>query len=122
MTRRACLSSKSNTVRREIANKMGVQECVVFGAKNRNISESVCSFHSGPIFFPSLGQKLSRDTFTLSIAFPGAELDRGEGSAHAPEMVEIFEKVTSASVKSNFGGPAGGEALERASPPIGYHI
>ena len=32
-------------------------------------------------------------------------------------MVENFEKVTSASVKSNFGGPAGGSALERASPP-----
>ena len=33
-------------------------------------------------------------------------------------MVEIFQEVTFASVKSNFGGPAGGSALERASPPI----
>ena len=33
------------------------------------------------------------------------------------KMVEILEKVTSVSVKSNFGGPAGGSALERASPP-----
>ena len=34
-----------------------------------------------------------------------------------PEMGEILEKVTSAKLKSNFSGPAGGSALERASPP-----
>ena len=32
-------------------------------------------------------------------------------------MGEIFGKVTSAKLKSNFSGPAGGSALERASPP-----
>ena len=32
-------------------------------------------------------------------------------------MIEIFEKLTSAKFKLNFGGPAGGSALERASPP-----
>ena len=31
---------------------------------------------------------------------------------------EIFEKVTSAEPKSILGGPAGGSALERASPPM----
>ena len=36
-----------------------------------------------------------------------------------PKMTEIFEKVTSPRLKSNFGGPAGGSALERASPPTG---
>ena len=34
-----------------------------------------------------------------------------------PKMGEIFGKVTSAKLKSNFSGPAGGSALERASPP-----
>ena len=32
-------------------------------------------------------------------------------------MNEIFRKVPPAQSKSNFGGPAGGSALERASPP-----
>ena len=32
-------------------------------------------------------------------------------------MGEIFGKVTSPKLKSNFSGPAGGSALERASPP-----
>ena len=36
-----------------------------------------------------------------------------------PKMSEISRKVTSAGVKSNFGGPAGGEALSRAEPPAG---
>ena len=34
-----------------------------------------------------------------------------------PKMSKIFGKVTSTTLKSNFGGPAGGSALERASPP-----
>jgi len=33
-----------------------------------------------------------------------------------PKMTEISGKVASATSNSNFGGPAGGEALERASP------
>ena len=32
-------------------------------------------------------------------------------------MTGIFGKVTSAKFKLNLGGPAGGSALERASPP-----
>ena len=35
-----------------------------------------------------------------------------------PKIAENFGKVTSAKFKLNLGGPAGGEALERASPPI----
>ena len=34
-----------------------------------------------------------------------------------PKMTEIFGKMTAVELKSNFGGPAGGSALERASPP-----
>ena len=39
--------------------------------KSEDSSESVCSFHSGAIFYPSLGQKLSRNAFVGSILFPG---------------------------------------------------
>ena len=35
-----------------------------------------------------------------------------------PKIDEFFGKVTSAKFKLNLGGPAGGEALERVSPPI----
>ena len=34
-----------------------------------------------------------------------------------PKMSEIVGKMIAAELKSNFGGPAGGSALERASPP-----
>ena len=40
------------------------------------------------------------------------------GLVMMPKMIEIFGKVASATSKSNFGGPAGGEALERASLPM----
>ena len=33
-------------------------------------------------------------------------------------MIEIFENLTFAKVKLNLGRPAGGSALERASPPM----
>ena len=40
-----------------------------------------------------------------------------------PKIDEFFGKVTSAKFKLNLGGPAGGSALERASPPIRkYHM
>ena len=53
MTRRACLSSKSNTVVREIVYQLGLQESVGFGHKNGNISPSLNSFRLGPIYFGS---------------------------------------------------------------------
>ena len=34
-----------------------------------------------------------------------------------PKITEISGKVAPATRNSNFGGPAGGSALERASPP-----
>ena len=39
------------------------------GHKSEDISESVNSFHSGAIFLPSLGHKLSRNAFVVSILF-----------------------------------------------------
>ena len=40
------------------------------------------------------------------------------GPGMMPKMTEISGKVASATSKSNFGGPAGGSALERASPLV----
>ena len=37
------------------------------------------------------------------------------------KITEFFGKVAPAKSKSNFGGPAGGEALERASPKKAMH-
>ena len=70
MTRRAFLSSKSNTVAWEIVLKTGCQKSVNFDHKNEVFSPSLNSFHSRPIFWPSLGHKLSRNAFVVSIAFP----------------------------------------------------
>ena len=43
----------------------------------------------------------------------------GTGQDRGAENDEMFRKVTSLKSKSNFGGPAGGSPLERASPPKG---
>ena len=45
-------------------------------------------------------------------------VNKVDGLPRAPS----FEKLTSAKFKLNFGCPAGGEALERASPPRGIVI
>ena len=50
--------------------KRASQKSVNFGCKNGNFSESVNSFDSGPIYFNSLGQKISRNAFVMSILFP----------------------------------------------------
>ena len=62
-------SSKSNTVAGEIMFKWACQKSVNFGDKNEDISESVCSFDFGAIFRTSLGHKLSRNAFVVSILF-----------------------------------------------------
>ena len=53
MTRRAFLSSKSNTGAWEIEMKWACQKCVQMVQKNEDFSESVSSFDSGAIFPPS---------------------------------------------------------------------
>ena len=55
MTRRAFLSSKSNTAAREIEFQHASQKVGKIDDKNEDFSKSVSSFHSGPIFRPSLG-------------------------------------------------------------------
>ena len=94
MTRRACPSSKSNTVVREIVLQLGLQESIRFGQKNENISKSVSSIHSGPIYSHRLGQDLYRNAFVVSFLFPGAELHRWKGFSHDPENRDFHEIST----------------------------
>ena len=67
MTRRAFLSSKSNTGAREIQIKHADQKFQELGQKNEDCSKSVSSFDSGAIFRPSLGEDLSRNGFVVFI-------------------------------------------------------
>ena len=67
MTRRAFLSSKSNTGAAEIQIKHASQKFQELGQKNEDISKSVNSFDSGPIFPGRLGHDLSRNVFVVSI-------------------------------------------------------
>ena len=48
------------------------------GQKNEDISESVNSIDSGPIFVPSLGQDLSRNVFVVSVYAFEKKFDRWE--------------------------------------------
>ena len=73
------------TVAREIVLKTGCQKSVNFGHKNQDISESVKSFHSGPICEPSLGHKLSRNAFVVSILFPERISNVRKGPGHDPK-------------------------------------
>ena len=66
MTRRAFLSSKSNTGAREIEFKHACQK-VGNDHKKEDISESVNSFDSGAIFPSRSGQDISRNVFVVSI-------------------------------------------------------
>ena len=73
---------KSNTVVGEIVFKWACQKSVNFGDKNEDISESVCSFDFGAIFQTSLGHKLSRNAFVVSILFPERNSYWRKGSEH----------------------------------------
>ena len=67
ITRRAFLSSKSNTGAREIEIKWASQKSWQLGRKNEDISTSVSSIGSGAIFPPRLGQDLSRNVVVVSV-------------------------------------------------------
>ena len=67
MTRRAFLSSKSNTAAGEIVIKHACQKSWQIAPKNEDCSKSVNSFDSGAIFPPLLGHDLSRNAFVVSI-------------------------------------------------------
>ena len=67
MTRRAFLSSKSNTGAREIEFKHACEKVANINYKHEDISESVNSFDSGPIFPSRLSHKVSRNVFVVSV-------------------------------------------------------
>ena len=67
MTRRAFLSSKSNTAAGEIELQLASQKRWQIGPKNEDFSKSVNSFDSGAIFPISSGQDISRNTSVVSV-------------------------------------------------------
>ena len=67
MTRRAFLSSNSNTAAREIEFLHASKKVGKIYHKNGDFSNYVNSFHSGLIFPDSLGQDLSRNAGGMSI-------------------------------------------------------
>ena len=67
MTRRAFLSSKSNTGAREIEIKWASQKSWQIGQKNEDFSESMNSFGLGPIFPSRLGLDISRNRLGVSV-------------------------------------------------------
>ena len=90
--------------------------------KNEDFSKSVNSFQSGLILPPSSGKELSRNVCVVSVYAFQKKLPIRIGPDMMPKMTEISGKVASARSRSNFGGPAGGSALERASPPRKRYI
>ena len=67
VTRRAFLSSKSNTAAGEIEIKRACQKLGQMDQQNEDFSESVNSFDFGAIFLPRSGQELSRNVFVVSV-------------------------------------------------------
>ena len=66
-TRRAFLSSKSNTGAGEIVIKKASQNFQELGQKIEDISKSVNSIDTGAIFLPRLGHELSRNGLVVSV-------------------------------------------------------
>ena len=100
--------------------------------KNEDISKSVSSIDSGPIFASSLGQDLSGDAFVMSILFPERISSGRIGFCMTPknrnfheisnflEMSRIFGKSSAAAIFLIFFGPAGGSrTLTGAFAPEG---
>ena len=84
--------------------------------KNEEFSESVISFDFGAIFRTRPGHELSRNGIVVSIASFEKNLYWRIGSGMWAEMIERFEKLTSAKFKLNFRGPAGAQLWKRLRP------
>ena len=67
MTRRAFLSSESNTAAGTIQIKKACQKSWQTAPKNEAISKSVSSIDAGAFFLPRLGHELSRNVFVVSV-------------------------------------------------------
>ena len=94
MTRRAFLSSKSNTAAGEIELKHACQNSWQIAPKNEDFSKSVNSFRSGAIFLPPLGQDLSRHAFVVSIAFPERISHWRKGPGHDLRNRDFYDFST----------------------------
>ena len=104
----------------EIWLNLGAKKIARSGHKSENISESVNSFHPGAIFLPPLGQKRSRGAFVGSIQSLEQISLGGTVFGHDPKMSNFLgfsDWLHENWSNFNFSGPAGGSALERASPP-----
>ena len=66
MTRRAFLSSESNTADGEIEFKKGCQKVGKIDHKNEDFSKSMNSFDFATIFPRRLGHTMSRNVFVVS--------------------------------------------------------
>ena len=55
------------TARMQVWFHLVSEQIAKVGHKIKDISESVCSFDSGPIFLRSLGQDLSRNAFVVFV-------------------------------------------------------
>ena len=67
MTRRAFLARRVIAKHGKSGVNMAIKKNVNFCHKNQYFSKFVNAFHSGSIFHPSLGHKLSSDAFFGSI-------------------------------------------------------
>ena len=67
MTRRAFLSSKSNTGAGKIEFKKACQKSWQIAPKNKDISKSVNSIDRGAIFLPRSGHDLSRNAVVVYV-------------------------------------------------------
>ena len=55
------------TARMQVVLQLGCQQTVKFPHKNEDSSESVSSFCTGAIFYPTLGYELSINGFVVSV-------------------------------------------------------
>ena len=120
MTRRAFLSSKSNTAAWEIWFKWACQNPWQLGRESEDFSGSVNSFDFGPIFLPRPGQDLSRNVFVVSIyAFERISY-WWIGFCMTPRMTknhEFSDCIRENRIFPHFGGPAEGSAPGKVLRP-----
>ena len=117
MTRRAFLSSKSNTAAGEIVIKHACQKSWQIASKNEDCSKSVSSIDSGAIFQASLGQELSRNAFVVSILSFWKNLYVGIGPGHDPKSSKFSKKYSLRARCSIWAALPGAQNPDGSSPP-----
>ena len=76
----------------EFGHNLGSEKIAKVEHKSEDISESVCSFHSGSTFCPSLGHEISRNAFVVSILFPG-RFSYGSTAFFIPRKIRDFHEI-----------------------------